>query len=186
MRIKTFYISLLCFIHLRMVGQVNPNNIDIVRDAYGVPHIFTKTDAELAYGLAWAHAEDDFKTIQEGYLAGNALLSDVIGKKGYGIDFVTQFIGSDRLFDQKYEKEISPEYKLVLEAYSQGLNRFAQLYPDEVLSKKLFPITPKKMFLYSQLQLFVSSKGDYWVKKILGNKLIYNTCLLYTSPSPRD
>ena len=31
------------------------------------------------------------------------------------------------------------------------------------------------MFLYSQLQLFVSSKGDYWVKKILGDKLVYNT-----------
>ncbi|MEC8397023.1 MAG: penicillin acylase family protein [Bacteroidota bacterium] len=175
MRIKTFYISLLCLIHLQMNGQINPKNIDIVRDAYGVPHIFTKTDAELAYGLAWAHAEDDFKTIQEGYLAGNALLSDIIGKKGYGIDFVSQFIGSERLFDEKYEREISPEYKLILESYSQGLNRFAQFYPKKVLSKKLFPITPKKMFLYSQLQLFVSSKGDYWVKKILGDKLVYNT-----------
>ena len=112
-----------------MNGQVNPINIDIVRDAYGVPHIFTKTDAELAYGLAWAHAEDDFKTIQEGYLAGNALLSDIFGKKGYGIDFVTQFIGSERLFDEKYEKEISPEYKLILESYSLGLNRYAKFYP---------------------------------------------------------
>ena len=61
-------------------AQINPNNIDIVRDNYGVPHIFSKTDAELAYGLAWAHAEDDFKTIQQGYLAGNSLLSDVEGK----------------------------------------------------------------------------------------------------------
>ena len=173
MRIKHFYITLLCLIHLRMIGQINPNNIEIVRDAYGVPHIFTKTDAELAYGLAWAHAEDDFETIQQAYLAGNALLSDVLGKKGYGIDFVTQFIGSERLFDEKYKKEISPEYKLVLEAYSQGINRYAQLHPKKVLSKKLFPVTPKKMFLYAQLQLFVSSRGDYWIKNILGNKLIY-------------
>jgi len=127
MRIKHFYITLLCLIHLRMIGQINPNNIEIVRDAYGVPHIFTKTDAELAYGLAWAHAEDDFETIQQAYLAGNALLSDVLGKKGYGIDFVTQFIGSERLFDEKFKKEISPEYKLVLEAYSQGINRYARV-----------------------------------------------------------
>ena len=44
-------------------AQINPNNIDIVRDKYGVPHIFSKTDAELAYGLAWAHAEDDLSLI---------------------------------------------------------------------------------------------------------------------------
>ena len=165
---------MICFIHIQIIGQINPNNIEIVRDAFGVPHIFTKTDAELAYGLAWAHAEDDFETIQQAYLAGNALLSDVIGKKGYGVDFITQFIGSERLFNEKYEKEISMEYKLVLEAYSQGINRYAQLNPKKVLSKKLFPVTPKKIFLYAQLQLFVSSNGDYWVKKILGNKLIYN------------
>ena len=34
------------------ISQINPNNIDIVRDDFGVPHIFGKTDAEVAYGLA--------------------------------------------------------------------------------------------------------------------------------------
>ena len=41
------------------------------------------------------------------------------------------------------------------------------------MSKKLFPINTKSLFLYGQLQLFVSSKGDFWVKKILKNKLNY-------------
>jgi acyl-homoserine-lactone acylase len=52
-------------------SQVNPLDVEIVRDNYGVPHIYGKTDADVAYGLAWAHSEDDFKTIQEAYLAGN-------------------------------------------------------------------------------------------------------------------
>ena len=55
---------------LASFAQIN-KNVEIVRDAFGVPHIFGKTDADVAYGLAWAHAEDDFKTIQQGYLAGN-------------------------------------------------------------------------------------------------------------------
>lgn len=173
MKIKLLCISLISLVHLQIIGQINPDNIQIVRDTFGVPHIFTNTDAELAYGLAWAHAEDDFETIQQAYLAGNALLSDLVGKKGFGVDFITQFIGSERLFSEKFEKEISQEYKLIMEGYSQGINRYAQLHPKKVLSKKLFPITPKKMFLYAQLQLFVSSRGDFWVKKILGNKLIY-------------
>ena len=54
-----------------LFSQINPKNIEIVRDQYGFPHIFGKTDAEVAYGLAWAHSEDDFKTIQQAYIAGN-------------------------------------------------------------------------------------------------------------------
>ena len=37
----------------------------IVRDDYGVPHIFGTTDADAAYGLAYAHSEDDFETLQQ-------------------------------------------------------------------------------------------------------------------------
>ena len=167
MKFPFWFYSLINMIGLVACAQINPNNIDIVRDKYGVPHIFSKTDAELAYGLAWAHAEDDFKTIQQGYLAGNSLLSDVEGKKALGIDFIAQFIGSDRLYEQKYLSDVSDEYKSILEAYCDGINRFAEIHPEQVLSKKLFPINTKSLFLYGQLQLFVSSKGDYWVKKIL-------------------
>ena len=45
--------------------HINRENIEIIRDNYGVPHVYSKTDKELAYGLAWVHSEDDFKTIQE-------------------------------------------------------------------------------------------------------------------------
>ena len=54
--------------------KIDPVSIDIVRDSFGVPHIFANTDAEVAYGLAYAHAEDDFKTIQLGFLSGKSML----------------------------------------------------------------------------------------------------------------
>ena len=41
-------------------AQVNPEDVEIIRDSYGVPHIYGKTDTDTAYGLAWAHAEDNF------------------------------------------------------------------------------------------------------------------------------
>ncbi len=102
------------------IAQIQPENIEIVRDHFGIPHIFAKTDAEVAYGLAWAHAEDDFKTIQLGYLAGNNLLSKHLGNQGLGADFIAQFIGSETLFDQKYNTAISPEYKKIIRAYAEG------------------------------------------------------------------
>ena len=149
-------------------SQINPKNIDIVRDQYGIPHIFAKTDAEVAYGLAWANAEDDFKTIQEAYLAGNAMLSKYIGIKGAPADFITQFIGSRELIDQKIEG-ISNEYLEVISGYADGLNSYALKNPDKVLFKKLFPITPKMMMMYSQLQLFISNQGADWAGRILNN-----------------
>ena len=149
-------------------SQIKPNNIEIVRDQFGVPHIYAQTDAEVAYGLAWANAEDDFSTIQEAYLAGNAMLSNHIGLKGAAADFITQFIGSKSLIEDKIE-DISEEYMAVIEGYSQGLNAYARNNPDKILYKKLFPITPKKMLMYSQLQLFISNEGAYWAGRILNN-----------------
>ncbi len=161
-------LKLLLFITTISYSQINPNSIEIVRDEFGVPHIYAKTDAEVAYGLAWVNAEDDFKTIQEAYLAGNAMLSNYIGLKGAPADFITQFIGSNDLIEEKID-DISNDYLKVVDGYAQGLNAYAKANPDKVLYKKLFPITPKKMLMYSQLQLFISNEGAYWAGRILNN-----------------
>ena len=46
---KIFYLLIVTSISY---SQINPNNIEIVRDQFGVPHIYAQTDAEVAYGLA--------------------------------------------------------------------------------------------------------------------------------------
>ena len=161
-------LKLFLFISTIGYSQINPNNIDIVRDEFGVPHIYAETDAEVAYGLAWVNAEDDFKTIQEAYLAGNAMLSNYIGLKGAPADFISQFIGSKSLIEEKIN-EISKDYLNVVDGYVQGLNAYAKANPKKVLYRKLFPITTKKMLMYSQLQLFISNEGAYWAGRILNN-----------------
>ena len=160
-----FFIFISCSIFSQ---KVDVNNIEIIRDKYGVPHIYSNTDKELAYGLAWAHSEDDFKTIQEAYLAGNALLSKHIGLRGAPIDFLTQLIQSEEVIDSLFET-IDKKFIEVAEGYAQGINRYAELNPEKVLVKKLFPITPKKMLKYSFLQLFISSEGDRAIRAIFEN-----------------
>ena len=160
-----FFIFISCSIFSQ---KVDVNNIEIIRDKYGVPHIYSNTDKELAYGLAWAHSEDDFKTIQEAYLAGNALLSKHIGLRGAPVDFLTQLIQSEEVIDSLFET-IDKKFIEVAEGYAQGINRYAELNPEKVLVKKLFPITPKKMLKYSFLQLFISSEGDRAIRAIFEN-----------------
>ena len=168
-QIKSVYILFLLLLSFFGISQdIDSNNIEIIRDNFGVPHIYTKTDAELGYGLAWVHSEDDFKTIQEAYLAGNSLLSKHIGLRGAPVDFLSQLIRSDEIIDSLYST-IDKKFIEVVEGYAQGINRYAELNPQEVLVKKLFPITPKKMLKYSFLQLFISSEGDRAVRAIFEN-----------------
>ena len=71
-------------------NPIDPKNVEIVRDAYGVPHIFGKTDADVAYGLEWCTAEDDFETGQWMLLATKGLLGLHLGVDGAKIDYAVQ------------------------------------------------------------------------------------------------
>lgn len=122
--------------------KIDTNDITIARDQWGVPHIFTKTDIEAGYGLAWAHAEDNFEQIQEPLLAARGMLGSVKGKDGALFDAVSFLIKTDEIVREKYESTFSPKFKKILAAYAAALNRFAELHPDEVLHKKLFPVNP--------------------------------------------
>jgi len=153
---------------LKTQAQINPAKIDIIRDKYGVPHIFGKTDPEVAYGLAWAHAEDDFTTIQQSLLAGKAMLAQYQGKKGASIDYIVHLLRIPKLVEELYESDLAPDFKKLLEGYSAGLNAYAAKHPKEVLLKKIFPVTPKDMVQYSVLQLCVLSGADKALAAIFG------------------
>ena len=151
-------------------SQINPDHIEIIRDNYGVPHIYAATDPEVAYGFAWAQAEDHFKLIQEGYLAGNGLLGKLIGLKGAGADFLTQLIQSEETVD-KYYNTLDKKFIALAEAFAEGLNAYSKKHPEEILEKKLFPLTVKKLLRYTQLQLFISNEADKLVSGIVNNSL---------------
>ena len=78
-RISLLSFFLFFFLSSYAQSKIDPSKIDIVRDSFGVPHIFAKTDAEVAYGLAWAEAEDDFKSMQEIILPAKNLMAGVMG-----------------------------------------------------------------------------------------------------------
>ena len=155
---------------LKSYSQINPDHIEIIRDNYGVPHIYAATDPEVAYGFAWAQAEDHFKLIQEGYLAGNGLLGKLIGLKGAGADFLTQLIQSEETVN-KYYNTLDKKFIALAEGFAAGLNAYAKKYPEQILEKKLFPLTVKKLLRYTQLQLFISNEADKLVSGIVNNSL---------------
>lgn len=161
-----FSITLFC-----SYAQFEPARIDIVRDNWGVPHIFGKTDPDVAYGLAWAQAEDDFATIQQSLMAGKGMLARHLGKKGAQIDYIIHLLRIPELVEERYASDLSPEFKRLLEGYCAGLNAFASAHPKEILLKHLFPVTPKDMIRYSVLQLCVLSGADKALASIFNGKV---------------
>lgn len=149
---------LLLFIIVNVFSQANPLNIKIVRDAYGVPHIFATTDEEVAYGLAWAQSEDDFKTIQELLLAIRGKLGSVNGKDGAILDFMAKVSGVDRVVEEQFDGAFSPKFQLILDYFAQGLNDYAEAYPKEVLRNDLFPVDSKDLVKsYTLTMTFLTS-----------------------------
>jgi acyl-homoserine-lactone acylase len=147
-------------------NTIDPSSINIVRDKWGVPHIFARTDAAVAYGLAWAHAEDDFETIQKCFLASRSMLGQHTGRDGATVDYVVHLLGIRNLVEALYEKDISDDYKAVLQGYCDGFNAYARTHPKEVLIRRAFPATPEDVLTYSLLQLAIGCGVEDALKKI--------------------
>jgi len=160
----------LLLVALSSYAQINPNNILIARDVWGVPHIFGKTDPEVAYGLAWAHAEDDFKTIQLTLLAGKGMLGQLNGKDGASIDYVVGLLRTKEIAAEKMPT-LSSKFMAVANAYLQGINRYAAFHPSEILIKKSFPISMNDYVSSLILSLSVISGADGVIKDIYSGKV---------------
>jgi len=132
---------------------INPENIQIVRDIWGVPHIFGKTDAEVAFGYAWACGEDMFSVMQELLMAGKGMAARYMGAEGAKRDFMSHVLGSEELVSNKYESDLSDDFKKYLNGFVQGLNAYAKAHVDEILVKKAFPVTSHDLlrsFIFAQ------------------------------------
>jgi acyl-homoserine-lactone acylase len=114
-------------------------HVELIRDEFGVPHIHGKTDADAAYGLAYAHAEDDFSTIQDVVAMTRGRYGALAGPEGAQVDYVAGLLGVRQTAEKNYGA-VPADVRAVLEAYAAGLNRYAQTHPKEVRLSKLFPV----------------------------------------------
>jgi len=94
----------------------------IIRDKFGVPHIYGKRNADVAYGLAYAHAEDDWKNIEEVIRASRGTLSEIVGDSGAKSDDMILALGNTEIVNREYDTKTSPQSKAVAEGYAAGIN----------------------------------------------------------------
>lgn len=120
-------------------------DVEIIRDTWGVPHIYGKTDSDAAFGLAYAHAEDDFETIQESVAATRGVLGRYRGMNAAPTDYLVELLNVWDTIEAQYDSDVPEDVKAYAQAYADGLN----LYAAENLEatwQGLVPFTPEDIF----------------------------------------
>ena len=119
-------------------------DVRILRDEWGVPHIFGKRDVDAAYGLAFAHCEDDWTNFEDAGLLVRARLASVRGREWAKFDYIVQLFRAREFAEEKYESDLSPGVRAILEAYADGINHYAALNRAKMPHVQL-PVTGKDL-----------------------------------------
>lgn len=164
-----FFIGLILFSNI-VIGQIDPGKITIVRDSFGIPHIFAKTDPEVSYGLAWAYCEDQFASLQMVALPAKKAMGRAFGKNAVAADYAFDWFQCREVTEEKWNS-LSPEFLKLITGYVQGVNDYAAAHPEEVLVKKVFPITVKEYIASSVLALTKFNGGDQALQQIFNNQV---------------
>ena len=112
----------------------------IIRDEWGVPHIFGKTDADASFGYGYAHAEDDWKHIQESLMGARGMTSQYKGKDSAPQDYLYDLFKVREAVEAKYLTELKPETRAVVKAYTAAINLYGVENPDKV-APGMLPVT---------------------------------------------
>src|SRR5215471_8012597 len=114
----TILLAALCAACAPISGQTN-SNVTIIRDNWGVSHVYGKTDADAVFGVIYAQAEDDFNRVETNYLNAMGRLAEAEGEAEIYRDLRMKLFIDPTDLRAKYES--SPEWlKGLMNAWADG------------------------------------------------------------------
>ena len=151
--------------------------VTIIRDTWGVPHIYGKTDADAVFGLMYAQAEDDFTRIEMNYINASGRLAEVEGEAELWRDLRMKLFIDQR--DMKAKYSASPLWlKKLMDAYADGLNYYLKTHPN-VKPKLITRFEPWMALTFSE----GSIGGDISTVPLRGIEEFYGKKALPPAPS---
>ncbi len=117
--------------------QKQAKDVEIIRDEWGVPHVYGKTDADAVFGMIYAQAEDDYRLIEEKFIQKIGLRAYYHGEK-----FLLQDLYSALFIDTTKARDaylgLPPYYRGLLDAHAAGLNYYLHRYPEKAKHLKRY------------------------------------------------
>ncbi|HEX8429460.1 penicillin acylase family protein [Hymenobacter sp.] len=128
--------------------QQQAKQVSIVRDKWGVPHIYGKTDADAVFGLLYAQCEDDFARVEDNYITSIGRLAEVEGEAAIYDDLRARLFMDSTQAIAIYKK--SPVWmKQLLDAFADGTNYYLHTHPT-VQPKLLRRFQPWMPLMFSE------------------------------------
>ena len=126
---------------LLLLQQTDPNElsarVEIIRTAYGVPHIRAADLRAFGYGLAWVQLEDYGPKVALGILRGKGEMGRVYGRDSMESDFPARMLHAQA---REHYPELDQPTRDVYEGFAAGINRYIALHPQD------FPATVRPDF----------------------------------------
>jgi acyl-homoserine lactone acylase PvdQ len=124
------------------------SNTEIIRDDFGVPHIYGKTDADAVFGLLYAQCEDDFNRVEQNYIWAIGRLAELEGENAIYSDLRAKLFMTQKEAEIKYQN--SPQWlKDLCLAFADGINYYLSTHP-EVKPKLLTRFEPWMPMYFSE------------------------------------
>jgi acyl-homoserine lactone acylase PvdQ len=128
--------------------EQNAANTEIIRDNFGVPHIYGKTDANTVFGLLYAQCEDDFNRVESNYIWATGRLAEVEGETALYSDLRANLFMTKEEAIKYYNN--SPKWLQELcVAFADGVNYYLKMHP-EVQPKLLTHFEPWMPMYFSE------------------------------------
>jgi acyl-homoserine lactone acylase PvdQ len=144
--------------------EAQAKQVEIIRDQYGVPHVYGKTDADAVFGLLYAQCEDDFKRVELNYVEKLGRLAELNGAKDIYNDLQIRLLvdSTDAIAD--YAKA-EPWMKKLLNAYADGINYYLYKNP-KVKPALLTKFKPWYPYLWTDGSIGAISTADLTIGEL--------------------
>lgn len=128
--------------------EARAQNVTIIRDDFGVPHIYGKTDADAVFGLLYAQSEDDFNRVERNYIWATGRLAEVEGEQAVYSDLRARLYMT--VDEAKAAYNAAPTWLQELcDAFADGVNYYLMTHP-EVQPKLLTRFEPWMPMFFSE------------------------------------
>ncbi len=130
--------------------EARAESLTIIRDDWGVPHIYGETDADAVFGMIYAQAEDDFNRIEVNFLNAQGRLAEAEGEQEIWRDLRMKLFIDPADMQAQYEE--SPQWlKDLMDAWADGLNYFLHTHPE---------VTPRVLTRFEPWMALTFSEGS--------------------------
>jgi acyl-homoserine-lactone acylase len=109
--------------------ELEARDVTIIRDKWGIPHIYGKTDAAAVFGLLYAECQEDFSRVEKNYLEMLGMQSEAYGKDFLYTDIMMRLIYDSARAVEDYQKSPAWMHKL-LDAFADGINYYLYKHPE--------------------------------------------------------